>query len=154
MIKEKELNTEKDIPEITFSNNEIAQTFLLRTSDFSNENTKCALIVTSKTLYNLNAKKFRRYFLHNYCIEKVFELAPVRREVFDKSNDKAIAPASILFFRYSHGKSTESNELIHLCLKPNRLFSLFKIFVLQKPDIKKVMQKRLLANDWLWKVLV
>lgn len=152
--RQKESNEANNAPEVTISNNEIAQAFLLRTSDFSRENTKCALIVTSKTLYNLNAKKFRRYFLHNYCIDKVFELAPVRREVFDKSNDKAIAPAAILFFRYSHGKNTESNELIHFCLKPNRLFSLFKIFVLQRPDIKKVMQKRLLDNDWLWKMLV
>ena len=92
--------------------------------------------------------------MHNYSIYKVLELAPVRREVFDKSNDKAIAPASILFFRYSHGKNTGSKELIHYCLKPNRLFSLFKIFVLQRPDIKKVVQKRLMDNDWLWKVLV
>ena len=43
---------------------------------------------------------------------------------------------------------------MHLCLKPNRLFSLFKIFVLQRPDIKRVMQKRLVEYDWLWKVLV
>jgi len=155
--KQKESNRANGDPEATISNKEIAQAFLLRTSDFSSEKTKCALIVTSKTLYNLNAKKFRCYFLHNYFIDRVFELAPVRREVFDKYdkyNDKAIAPASIIFFRYSHGKNTESNELIHLCLKPNRLFSLFKIFVLQRPDIKKVMQKRLMENDWLWKTLV
>jgi 16S rRNA G966 N2-methylase RsmD len=152
--KEKEFNKASDSPEPTISNNEPAQVFLLRTSDFSNENTKCALIVTSKTLYNLNAKKFRCYFLHNYFVEKVFELAPVRREVFDKSNDKAIAPAAILFFRYAHGAQTDANILIHIALKPNRFFSLFKIFVLQRNDIKKVVQKRLKEYDYLWKVLV
>ena len=153
-IEKRKQKENKNKPEICINNKEIAQAFLLRTSDFSSENTKCALIVTSKILYNLKAENFRSYFLHNYYIDMVFELAPVRREVFDKSNYKAIAPAAILFFRYSHGKSTKSKELIHYCLKPNRLFSLFKIFVLQKPDIKKVMQKRLMDNDWLWKVLV
>ncbi|NOR44846.1 MAG: hypothetical protein GQ534_04600 [Candidatus Delongbacteria bacterium] len=152
--KNKEILTDHFNKEVYISNKEIAQAFLLRTSDFSGEKTKCALIVTSKTLYNLTAVKFRKYFLYNFFIDKVFELAPVRREVFDKSNGKAIAPASILFFRYSNGKNTESNELAHLCLKPNRLFSLFKIFVLQRSDIKKVIQKRLMDYDWLWKVLV
>ena len=152
--KQKESNKTNNVPEVTISNNEIAQAFLLRTSDFSHENTKCALIVTSKTLYNINAKKFRRYFLHNYCIDRVFELAPVRREIFDKSKDKAIAPAAILFFRYALGAQTDTNVLIHLTLKPNRIFSLFKIFVLQGKDIKQVVQKRLKEYDWLWKVLV
>jgi len=144
----------KNTPEICISNKEIAQAFLLRVSDFSSKSTKCALIVTSKTLYNLNAKKFRRYLLHNFFIDKVFELAPVRREIFDKSNDEAIAPAAILFFRFSHNRDTGSNELIHLCLKPNYLFSLFRIFVLQRTDIKTVVQERLMEYDWLWKVLV
>lgn len=152
--KQKESVNNDNKAVINISNNEIAQAFLLRTSDFSSEKTKCALIVTSKTLYNLKAKTFRLYFLQNYFIDNVLELAPVRREVFDKSNDKAIAPAAILFFRYSHSKNTEPNELVHLCLKPNRLFSLLKIFVFQGTDIKKVVQKRLIDNDWLWKVLV
>jgi len=152
--KEEELNWANNFPELIISNKEIAQAFLLRTSDFSNKNTKCALIVTSKTLYNLKANKFRYYFLHNYFVDKVFELAPVRREVFDKSNDKAIAPAAILFFRYAHGAQTDANMLVHLALKPNQFFSLFKILVLQRPDIKKVLQKRLREYDYLWKVLV
>ena len=132
------------------SNKEIAQAFLVRTSDFSSKNTKCALIVTSKVLYNLQAEKFRAYFLKNYLINKVFELAPVAKEIFVSAN----APAVILFFQYDHTKNTESNLIIHQCLKPNRLFTLFKIFTLQKPDIKTVVQKRLIEYDWLWKVLV
>lgn len=136
------------------SNKEIAQAFLLRTSDFSSIQTKCALIVNSKTLYNLNAKNFRRYFLHNYFIDKVFELAPVRREVFDKSNDPSIAPAAILFFHYAHDKATDKNVIEHIALKPNRFFSLFKVFMLQRNDYKQVIQSRLIEYDWLWKILV
>ena len=138
----------------TISNKEIAQAFLLRTSDFSAIQTKCALIVTSKTLYNLNAKDFRKYMLHNYFIDKVFELAAVRREVFDKSNDPSIAPPAILFFHYAHGENTDKNIINHIALKPNRFFSLFKVFMLQRNDYKQVVQGRLMENDWLWKILV
>lgn len=144
----------KPLPIPTVSNKEIAQAFLLRTSDFSSVQTRCALIVNSKTLYNLNAKNFRRYFLHNYFIDKVFELAPVRREVFDKSNDPSIAPAAILFFHYAHDKVTDKNVIEHIALKPNRFFSLFKVFVLQRNDYKQVVQSRLIEYDWLWKILV
>ncbi|MDR2027350.1 MAG: SAM-dependent methyltransferase [Prevotellaceae bacterium] len=135
-------------------NKEIAQAFLLRSSDFCAENTKCALIVTSKTLYNLQSKDFRQYFLQNYLIERVFELAPVRREVFDKSNDKAIAPACILFFSHANEKNTDTNLIEHITLKPSRFFSMFKIFSIYRHDIKTVQQNRLKKYDWLWKLLV
>ena len=148
--KTKETHQDNNAPEIAISNKEIAQPFLIRTSDFSSQTTQCALIVTSKVLYNLKADKFRKYFLHNFFIKKVFELAPVKEEVFESAQ----APATILFFKYAHQKDTSKNTILHLCLKPNRLFSLFKIFVLQRPDIKKVAQKRLVEYDWLWKVLV
>jgi len=157
--RKKKENFEKPenlLPEI--SNKEIAQAFLLRTSDFSSKQTKCALIINSKTLYNLNAARFRKYLLKNYSIDKVFELAAVRREVFnkskDKSNDKSIAPAAILFFQYAHGENTEKNIIEHIALKPNRFFSLFQVFTLQKNDLKRVAQSRLMEYDWLWKTLV
>ncbi len=148
--------SDEDKPKITISDYQIAQAFLLRTSDFSTTKTKCALIVTSKILYNLSrkAKDFRKYLLHNYFIDRVFELAPVRREVFDKSNDPSINPAAILFFHYADGKSTEKKVIEHIALKPNRFFSLFKVFMLQRNDYKKVVQSRLIEYDWLWKILV
>jgi hypothetical protein len=143
-----------EAPECVIGNKEIAQAFLIRSSDFSKENTKCALIVTSKILYNLNTVDFRKYFLHNYKIERVFELAPVRREVFDKSNKPATTPACVLFFDYADGTSTDSNIIEHIALKPSRFFSLFKIFTLTRTDFKKVQQGKLKKFDWLWKVLV
>lgn len=149
--RKKEKNNEI-LPKI--GNKEIAQAFLLRSSDFSSENTKCALIVTSKTLYNLQSNDFRKYFLDKFSIARVFELAPVRKEVFDKSNDKAVAPACVLFFNYANGKSTEENRIEHITLKPSRFFSLFKIFTINRADFNIVQQSKLKEYDWLWKVLV
>lgn len=152
--KKRERNLEPDGSKISISNNEIAQAFLLRTSDFSSKNTKSGLIVTSKVLYNLNGENFRNYFLNNYKVDKVFELSPVRKEVFDKSNDKAVAPAAILFYRYSPNNSTLDNVVQHISLKPNISFTLFKIFTINRTDFKKVKQKQLIDFDYLWKILV
>ena len=142
------------LPEI--GGKEIAQSFLLRVSNFNVKN-ESALIVTSKVLYNKNetAKRFREYFLTNYSIRKVLELAPVRREVFDKSADKSISPAAVLFFTYSANNKERNNNVIeHLTIKPSRFFRLFKIFTLTRSDIKKIEQSKLRDNDWLWKVIV
>lgn len=139
---------------IAISNKEIAQAFLLRVSDFSQPDTKTALIVTSKTLYNINAKSFRKYFLDNYLLEKVFELSPVRREVFNKSNDPAIAPAVVLFYKFAFNETTDSNELLHYSIKPSNFFSLFNLFVIHRNDVKNVKQTLLKQNDWLWKTLL
>lgn len=138
---------------ITISNNEIAQAFLLRVSDFSISDT-ASLIVTSKVLYNLNGKNFRKYFLDNFIIQKVFELAPVRHQVFDKSNDPSIAPAAILFYKPALYQDTSKNIIMHISLKPSRFFKLFKIFSLYRTDIKEVQQEKLKQYDWLWKTLV
>ncbi len=148
--KKKNLETEN---QITISNNEIAQAFLLRVSDFSISDS-VSLIVTSKVLYNLNGKKFRKYFLDNFKIQKVFELAPVRHQVFDKSSDPPIAPAAILFYKPALNQDTTKNIIKHISLKPSRFFKLFKIFSLYRTDFKEVQQLKLKQYDWLWKTLV
>lgn len=146
--QEKELGIQK-LPNI--SNNEIAQAFLLRVSDFEIKN-DVALIATSKVLYNLNGKDFRSYFLDNFNLRQIFELAPVRHDVFDKSG--AIAPAVVLFFKSAVNANTGNNIIEHISLKPSKFFKMFKIFSLTRSDYKKVEQKKLKEHDWLWKTLV
>ena len=136
---------------------EISQAFLLRSGDFSGENTGCALIVTSKNLYNIESSKFREFFLENYKIERVFELSSVRRQLFNKSknnSDDAIAPAAVIFYRYAHEEKTGDQVVRHISLKPNPLFDLFKIFIIEKFDYKEVLQEYFKKYDWLFKTLV
>jgi len=154
ITKRKNLEKGKYQNGIEISNSEIAQAFILRVSDFSKENTKVGFIATSKVLYNLNAQGFRKYLLDRFVINKVFELAPVRKEVFDKSNDKAVAPATILFYQFAFDKVTDENTIEHITLKPSRFFSLFKVFTIQRGDYKKVVQSKLKEFDYLWKILV
>ena len=143
--------------EIGINNNEIAEGFVLRASDFCKSNTQTAFILRSSILYNLGYSEespFRPYWLQDFFIDRVFELAPVRHEVFDRSNDPAIAPAVIVFYRYANGENTDKNIVEHITLKPSRFFSIFKIFTVNRSDYKRVEQNKLKQYDWLWKTLV
>lgn len=154
--EEKELKRKFNI---AINNNEVAEGFILRASDFCKPKTQIAFIIRSSSLYNLGYNKndvspFRQYLLEEYYIDKVFELAPVRHEVFEKSNAPAIAPAAIIFYRYANGENTDKNIIHHISLKQSRFFSLFKIFTINRPDYKEVQQNKLKEFDWLWKILV
>jgi len=152
-LSQRKKKEEGSLVQITIGGEQIAQGFVLRTADFAGSNTRCALVINSKTLYNSNSSEFRHYFLSNNFLQKVFELAPVRKEVFN-SEDAAIAPAAVLFFRNSLMADTAEQIVEHISLKKSRLFSLFKIFAIYRSDIKHVKQSLLVENDWLWKTLV
>lgn len=147
------LRQKKENSKIKINNKQIAQAFLIRISDFNvNE---CGFIITSKVLYNLNARDFRQYFLSNFAVRTIFELSSVRHEVFDKSQDPAVCPASVIFFQYCPDIiSNRKNIVTHISLKPNRFFEIFKIFIIEKYDKKQLFQSYFMDNDWLWKVLV
>ncbi|HKR06388.1 MAG TPA: N-6 DNA methylase [Bacteroidia bacterium] len=156
--KKNERSLKKRFP-IAINNNEIAEGFILRVSDFSKKDTKSAFIIRSSSLYNLGYNDtefspFRQYLLEEFFIDSVFELAPVRHEVFEKSNQPAIAPAAIIFYRYAQGENTDKNIITHISLKRSRFFSLFKIFTINRIDFKQVQQSKFKEFDWLWKVLV
>ncbi len=138
----------------TVGNKEVAEAFVFRTLDFANQNTQCALVLASKVFYNLKCQNFRLCILGKLFINQVFELAPVRREVFVNSNKSAIAPACVLFYKNANGESTDENIVEHFAIKPSRMFSLFKVFSLTNRDIQYIQQDRLKEYDWLWKVLV
>jgi type I restriction-modification system DNA methylase subunit len=132
---------------IPVSDNQIAQSFLVRSRDFMNEATKCALIVTSKILYNHNALRFRQYFLENFSMNEILELSAVRSELFTNAS----APSSVFFFS---AKNDKDNTVKHTSLKPNIFLKYLSIIVIEKNDVKLIQQDYFLRYDWLWKVLV
>ncbi len=136
-------------PEI--SDYQIAQSFLLRTQDFcTKDQTKCALAIPSKILYNIEAGRFRTLFLKTFALTQVFELSAVRKLIFNG----AIAPCAILFYHYPETFNPITNNIQHISLKPNRFLKLFKKIVIEKYDSKPVAQQYFLQHDWLWKVLL
>ncbi|KIA99443.1 hypothetical protein OA93_04560 [Flavobacterium sp. KMS] len=144
--------------DLEIENREIAEAFLVRVSDFDFE--QCAFIITSKILYKISRKKekkgvFRKYFLSKFKISQVFELSSVRHQVFDKSNDKAVAPATIIFYSKSNNiEENRKNIITHISLKPNLFFETFKLMVIEKYDYKELLQSYFIDEDWIWKVLV
>ena len=143
---------------IPIGGKEIAQAFIVRVGEFVSTNTDIALIVTSKILYNLQSKDFREYFLKQYYLDHILELSSVRAEVFDKvvsGSQKAVAPASVLFYRKANEvEDTSQNLVLHIGIKPNIFFKSFKTLVIEKRDVQRVRQELFLKYDWLFKVLV
>lgn len=133
---------------------EIAEAFLVRVSDFSFDET--AFIVVSKILYKFEKQRvFRKYFLNNFAIRQVVELSSVRHLIFNNSNDPAVAPASILFYRKENDVEKISKNIVkHISLKPNIFFKTFKLMVIEKYDVKEILQQHFIDNDWAWKVFV
>ncbi|WP_407531948.1 N-6 DNA methylase [Elizabethkingia meningoseptica] len=149
---EKRKKVEKSTLEIV--HREIAEAFLVRVSDFNF--TETAFIVVSKILYKLEKDGvFRKYFLNNFLMRQIVELSSVRHHIFNKSNDSAVAPASILFYRKENNIELLCKNIItHISLKPNIFFETFKLMVIEKYDVKEVAQKFFIDENWIWKVLV
>lgn len=134
----------------TIGNFEIAQSFLLRTKDFMQLQTRTALIVTSTMFYNVSKpnKKFKNEFLTTFCIDKFFDLSAVRRLVFEEKN----SPASIVYYRLAKDKDYLKNVIKHQSIKSNSFLKNFKILVIEKFDQKEILQKHFIENDWMFKV--
>ncbi|HLP44834.1 MAG TPA: DNA methyltransferase, partial [Candidatus Kapabacteria bacterium] len=125
-----------------------AQTFMIRTKDFSSENTKSAFVVTSSVLHK--AKSFRKYFLENFYIDSVLDLSSVRRFIFKE----AINPAAIVFFRYAGQCDTKENIIKHLSVKSNFFLTQFDTLVIEKNDINLIKQKYFMESRWMWKAVL
>lgn len=128
---------------------EIAQSFLLRTKDFMAPETQTALIVTSTLFYNVakTSQEFKKHFLTTFCVNRFFDLSPVRRLIFEKKD----SPASIVYFRLSKDQEYLKNVIKHQSVKSNHFLKHFKILVLEKYDQKNILQKHFLVNEWMFK---
>lgn len=136
-------------------NKEIAQAFVVRSLDFMSAETKTALVLTSKVLYNNQSAPFRTYMLDNTLVDSVLELSSVRKEVFSQSSDPSIAPACVLFYQKKQTDAQASDHLVtHTAVKPSVFFTLFKVLTVEKADIQHVRQDLLAQYDYLWKILL
>jgi len=140
--------TDEKIP---VSDKQLAQSFIARTSDFANNDTKCVFVLPSKPiLYNHNAANFRKYFLSNFSIDEVLELSPVRHQVFSK----AVAPSAIIFFRKLNPENSYENTVIHTSVKPNIFLDRLNLIVIEKSDIKHIKQQYFIDYDYMWKIML
>lgn len=129
---------------------EIAQSFLLRSKDFMYEHTVSALIVTSTIFYNISetTKAFKKEFLTTFCLDRFFDLSPVRRLIFEEKD----SPAAIVYYRLGKEESHLNNIVKHTSIKSNIFLKYFKTLIIEKFDQKQIQQKHFLENDWMFKV--
>ncbi len=136
----------KSYDNVKIGNKEISQAFMLRASDIIKKS-KIAFILNSKNFYNVQSRDFRRYFLSNYSIDHILELSSVRNEVFPT----ATTPVLVMFYKLG----TNENQLIkYISVKPTPFFNKLKMLFISKQDYKKVLQQKLIENDYLWKTLI
>ena len=135
---------------IPISDRQIAQAFLFRVKDFANKDTEIALIVTSKILYNLNARNLRSVFLNKFMISTILEFSTVRKIVFQE----AIGPGVVIFYKKDSNKEIENNEITYYALKSNVFSEKLRIIAAEGWEVKKIAQKYFLNYDYLWKIML
>jgi hypothetical protein len=149
--EQKETIEQSKIVDIDISDKQIAQAFLIRVSDFLNANktTSCSFVVTSKLLYNTNAKKWRKYFLDNFSVSEIYDFSPVRNSIFED----AAWPTMIIFYS---PKSHDTFE--HFSITAKNFSKKFKSFSIDQQSTKVFSQKELHTfnthYNWFWKTLV
>ncbi len=160
--KEKKESPDKPL-KLEIGSNEISQAFMVRVSDFvcCNKKTKCVLVVTGKNIYNKNSKTWRDYFLNKFHIAQVLELSSVNNKIVGGNQIFESARQSVAVISYypaENHEDTSKNVIRHITVRPNRFFNYFKTIVIEKHDVKKVLQKHFIeskgGHDWLWKVLL
>ena len=130
------------------SDYQLAQSFLLRTKDFSESRPICSLIVTSKVFYNNNATSFKEKFLNDFYLKKCLDLSCVRQLIFEKANN----PATILQYQYANGENTLNNIVSHSSLKYNFFIKNYKMLTFEKNDFKEIKQEYFIKYKWMFKV--
>ncbi|WP_321469502.1 Eco57I restriction-modification methylase domain-containing protein [Halarcobacter sp.] len=136
---------------LDIGNEDIVQPFMIRVKDFSKKSTKISFIVTSKVLYNIQTQNFRKYnFFNKFKINHILELSSVRKEIFPNVK----VPISIFFYEFSTNEEIEKNVVKYISMKPTPYFKKLKTLILTKQDFKKIMQIKLLENDYLWRIIV
>lgn len=139
---------------ITVENGELAELFIIRNEDFADNDTVMALVLPSSMLYNrgrgAEEKPFKRYLLNQHRMLEIFEMAPVRDQIFERAQ----VASAILFFKKENEENIANNEVRHVTLMPSRLFKTFNILTIHRCDIKYVRQSLLMEYPWLMKLLV
>lgn len=131
---------------IPIADAQIAQAFLCRANDFSDERTQVQLLITNSIFTNKNSKWFLKYFLENNCIEEIINFEPIKTQLFAHAK----YPCSIL--TYSCRKE-ENYEIKYQVFKENKVFNLLQKFVCDKNDEIYISKNKIINKEYIWTIL-
>lgn len=131
---------------IPIADAQIAQAFLCKASDFSNEQTQVLFLVTNSIFTNKNSNKFLKYFLKNNCIEEIINLESIKTQLFAHAK----YPCSILIYNCS---KIENYEIKYQVFKENGVFNLLQKFVCDKSDEIYISKNKMINKEYIWTIL-
>lgn len=136
---------------IGISDKQIAQAFLIRVNDFSVKNTEYAFVVTSKILYNTNARLWREYFFDNFSVNEIYDFSPVRTSLFKDAG--ASWPTIVMFYSDKNDKNFE-----YFSVNSKEFSKRFDGFSVSQQSLKVFTQNEIQqfnqSNDWFWKTML
>ena len=132
--------------EIPIADAQIAQAFLCRAGDFSDQRTQVLFLVTNSIFTNKNSKKFLKYFFEKNCIKEIINLEAIKTQLFAH----ATYPCSILTY---HCGETENYEIKYQVFKGNGVFHLLHKFVCDINDEVYISKSKIINKDYIWTIL-
>lgn len=133
---------------LPISDNQIAQSFMLRSKDIVTERGTISFIVTNSIFYNTNAKDFRLELLKNFKIEEILNFSSISNKLFADAS----FPCSIV--KYSVRNDKQYNKINFTVFKPNIFCSIFNKIVFDFNQTISINEAKFLEDDYLWNILL
>lgn len=128
---------------------QIAQAFVWRASEFANDNGTVALLLPSKSaLHNKSApnRAFRTAFFDKFRVRLIVELSVFRREHFAN----AVAPMVAVVFEVQRADEvTEDYEIVYCAPRPSQLSA--RCLIISGEEIHRFHKSRILGQPSIWK---
>jgi hypothetical protein len=134
---------------------EMVQAFLWRARDFVS-NGKIALVATSKTLFNIEARDrhFRRQFFDNNYVEMVINFSALRQAKGEGGRQlftSVVGPASVFIYR-TNPPNQPKPTILYCTPKPTRANNALPGIIIDASEIKFLPRETTSKSDIIWKV--
>jgi hypothetical protein len=120
----------------TISNKQLSQCFFIKIQEWCNSETKLGF-VSNLSNFNSDSSKFQQYFYNNFGISKFYNLAEVKRILFENAKESTVV---IIF----SNKIEQNQKLKFLTPKLTNFSKLFKIVLLRDNDLIEINQSELI----------
>ena len=130
---------------------QIAQAFMWKALNLSDDGGKICLIVSAKSLlFNRSDKNkwFRRQFLRKSDVKTIVNLSPLRHNLFNKS----VGPAAIVYYRKKPlEQERDLNSILYITPKTSLEMKYVGAIIIDESDYATVPLELALEDDTIWK---
>ncbi|MCI0708926.1 MAG: N-6 DNA methylase [Chloroflexi bacterium] len=130
-------------------NKQLAQAFMLACPRYISSDGEVALLTPAKSTIMVTSGphvRFREYFFTTFTVRAVFNLSPLRHEIFDS----AIHPSAAVF--YNANKPELDRKFVYVTPKPTSISQHIGHIVIETNDVKYLSLRRVIEFPHLWKI--